>query len=386
MDHSLASALAELRSTAHEVDPDTPVGIEGTQMPHAFGGYDLWRLSRVLDWVEPYDIAGARAIFGSFMPGKPIVSTINESNTRNAGQRLWHLLLEGDRGCIVWWSEDCIAWRDNHPELTEKARALQPVIRELSSPLARLFIRATREFDPVYIHYSQPSIQVDWLLESTIDGNTWHRRFSSYEAQHNRLAKERTRCLAQLRAAGLSPRFLSSEQLAAGLPADCQALLLIGSLAMSGQELAHLRNACADLPPGLFDEHGTLRQTPPPTGAKLLDDWTQAVTHVVPPVRVSPGAAVYRYRLGKARLLAIEALATQEMGEDLKLRGNTAATAVASTATLAAPCHVYDLRAKRYLGRTARLEFLLDPDHPAMFALLDAPLDAATLPDSLLPR
>jgi hypothetical protein len=28
-------------SAIRAVDPRTPVGIEGTQMPHAFGGYDL---------------------------------------------------------------------------------------------------------------------------------------------------------------------------------------------------------------------------------------------------------------------------------------------------------------------------------------------------------
>src|SRR5207245_405896 len=76
MDVSLARALDNLRQAAREIDPHTPVGIEGTQMPHAFGGYDLRRLARVLDWVEPYDIGNAREIFGSFMPGKPIVTTV----------------------------------------------------------------------------------------------------------------------------------------------------------------------------------------------------------------------------------------------------------------------------------------------------------------------
>ena len=74
MDSSLASALNDIRLASSKADPHTPVGIEGTQMGAAFGGYDLWRLSQVLDWVEPYDIGNAREIFGSFMPGKPIPS------------------------------------------------------------------------------------------------------------------------------------------------------------------------------------------------------------------------------------------------------------------------------------------------------------------------
>lgn len=38
MDISLAGTLDDLRQAAHALDPRTPVGIEGTQMPSAFGG------------------------------------------------------------------------------------------------------------------------------------------------------------------------------------------------------------------------------------------------------------------------------------------------------------------------------------------------------------
>jgi hypothetical protein len=127
--------------------------------------------------VEPYDIGNEREIFGSFMPGKPILTTVFEADAQQAQRRLWHLLLEGDRGCLVWWSEDCIDWQTADYQLTAKAQALAPVLIELTSPLAQLFLRAERDLDPVFIHYSQPSIQVDWLLESTVDGSTWLRFF-----------------------------------------------------------------------------------------------------------------------------------------------------------------------------------------------------------------
>jgi hypothetical protein len=172
MDYSLSAALDDLRQAAHRIDPQTPVGIEGTQMPDAFGGYDLWRLSRALDWVEPYDIGNAREILGSFMPGCPILTTVFESDTEHARRRLWHLLLEGDRGCIVWWSEDCLDFHSADYTLTAKAKALAPVLREMTSPLAQLFLRAEPVRDPIFIYYSQPSLQVDWLLESTVDGST----------------------------------------------------------------------------------------------------------------------------------------------------------------------------------------------------------------------
>jgi hypothetical protein len=216
MDLSLARALDELRGAARALDPSTPVGIEGTQMPHAFGGYDLWRLAQALDWVEPYDVGNAREIFGSFMPERPLLTTVFEADSEHARRRLWHLLLEGDRGCLVWWSEDCIDGKSADYALTPKARALAPVLGEMASPLARLFLRAKPETDPVFLHYSQPSIQVDWLLESTVDGSTWLRRFSSFEADHNRMAAARNSWLKLLQDLGYSPRFLSSTQIENG--------------------------------------------------------------------------------------------------------------------------------------------------------------------------
>ena len=360
MDISLAGTLDAIRQSAHAIDPRTPVGVEGTQMPAAFGGYDLYRLSQVLDWVEAYDIAGARAILASFMPGKPFFSTIGVSDTNNARCRLWHLLLEGDTGCIVWWSEDCIDWKSDDLALTPKAKALAPVLKELNSPVARLFLRAQREFDPIVIHYSQPSIQVAWLLESVEDGATWIHRFSGYEAEHSQLAAARVRCLQQLREAGFSPYF-------ATMPQPGQTFLLVSSRAMSDAEIKTLANvkAFADIAPSIFDEHGTPRAHPPTI--PLVTNWTDAVKHLTPEVRVTPAATVYRYRLGNARLLAFEQSASQQMNEDLKLQGNDAVTAVTTTAQLARPAHVYDLRTGKYLGHTDRFTFVLDTWQPALF-------------------
>jgi hypothetical protein len=106
-------------------------------------------------------------------------------------ERRWSYARAGvniDRGCIVWWSEDMIDWKSEDYPLTDKARALAPALREMTGPLSRLFLRAEREQDPIAIHYSQASLQADWLIESCPDGSTWLRRFSSHEAEHNRQA------------------------------------------------------------------------------------------------------------------------------------------------------------------------------------------------------
>ncbi|MBI5383060.1 MAG: hypothetical protein HZA90_00080 [Verrucomicrobia bacterium] len=274
MDISLAGALDDIRQASHAVDPRTPVGIEGTQMPSAWGGYDLWRLSQVLDWVEPYDIGNARDIFGSFMPGKPIVTTVFEKDTDHACRRLWHLLLEGDRGCIIWWSEDCIDWKSPDYALTPKAKALAPVLKEMTSPLGQLFLRAEKEHDPIAIHYSQPSIQVAWLIESTADGSTWHRRFSSFEADHNRHAKVRNAWLKAFQDLGFNPRFVAADQISEGelRQERVRIVVLPQSLALAAVEAEQTRSVMfaktpgsvppevfCDGSPGLFDEHGKLR-------------------------------------------------------------------------------------------------------------------------------
>ncbi len=430
MDTSLASALDEMRTASHAIDPRTPVGIEGTQMPDAFGGYDYWKLCSSLDWIEPYDIGNAREIAGSFMPGKPILTTVGEPDARAAQRRLWHLLLEGDKGCLVWWSEDSIDWTSDDYQLTPRAKGLAPILKEMTAPLAGLFLAAVREYDPIAIQYSQPSIQVDWLLESTVDGSTWLRRFSSFEAANNRQVRVRDAWLKIFTDLGWSPKFVSSEQieqgeLGRGKYAVC---VLPEALALTGKEAQELRAFAegaghfvfCDGIPGMFDGHGKLRAEPAPftklpsvrsqeqsfgldgtaqsiaagmggdiaqypaaRAASAPDlawaQWAARQLHgSVPPVRVplESRTAVFRYRLGDARLLAFERNVDYQGSEDLKQKGGNEALekSVKISATLAAAAHVYDLRTGKYLGLVDQFNFTVDPWMPSLFALTSAKL------------
>lgn len=442
MDLSLANALDDIRQAARAIDPRTPVGIEGTQMPHAFGGYDLWRLSQVLDWVEPYDIGNAREIFGSFMPDKPILTTVFEKDTSHAMRRLWHLLLEGDRGCIIWWSEDCIDWKSADYALTPKAKALAAALQEMTSPLARLFLLAEKERDAIAIHYSQPSIQVDWLIESTVDGSTWHRRFSSFEADHNRMAKVRNAWLKAFQDLGFSPVFTHAEDLRADrLRTDgFKVLVLPTATALAAAEAEKARafmfakQAAEGTPvvfcdgtPGLFDEHGRLRVQqgrlenlfPPAASASrsyvnspdrktvardgniatygrgrltvspdlAWANWIgEMVQSLARPVRLPLDARtrIHRFKLDHARLLAFERNIDYQMSEDLKQAGGNEILEkpIDLEAGLAEAAHVYDLRTQKYLGRTDRITFHLDPWQPSLFALLREEVP----PGSLLQR
>jgi hypothetical protein len=440
MDLSLARTLDDLRHAARAVDPATPVGIEGTQMPSAWGGYDLWRLAQALDWIEPYDIGNAREILGSFMPGKPILTTVFEDATNAARRRLWHLLLEGDRGCLIWWSEDCLDWKSGDLALTPKARALTPVLKELHSPLARLLLGAQPEWDPIAIAYSQPSIQVDWLLESTVDGSTWLRRFSSYEADNNRLAAVRDGWLKLFQDLGYRPRFVSTQEIVAGelQRRGVRVLVLPLARALSSKEVASIRAFVATAPPGArrvvfadgspadFDEHGRLRPGNPladviPASSEarsftLVADgsashagdiavypktrlagepdlawarWVAGQLAGLPPAVAVPAAArvrIHRFTAGSAQLLAFERGVDYHMSEELKQAGSNQALekAIEVEATLAAPAEVYDLWTETYVGRVDRLRFTLDPWRPSLFALVPAKLPAGKVVEQLL--
>jgi len=421
MDVSLAGMLDELRRTAHALDQWTPVGIEGTQMPSAFGGYDLWRLSQSLDWVEPYDVCGARAIFGSFMPGRTFLTTVGEQDAAAARRRLWHLLLEGDRGCLIWWSEDSIDWKSDDYALTPRAKALIPVLQEMRGPLAQLIFQATRERDPIAIHYSQPSVQAAWLIESVEDGSTWLRRFSSYEAARNLHAKVRMNWMRTLENAGYSPVYLSSEQIEQGALAKFRTLVLPRSYALSDREAAEIgkflapagatvRNVLADGYAGFFDEHCRLRPAsalagplkdrwvpnseapenicvttsqPRPAFGSLAFDmqrldqpaptaWLRQCLSDLPPaveVPVDAEVRVTRHRLGAARLLAFEQNHVYQMGEDLKDKGATRKDPVTFTANLREKGHVYDLREEKYLGETDHVRLTVAPEVPTILAV-----------------
>jgi hypothetical protein len=425
MDGSLANALEDLRQTAHGVDPQTPVGIEGTQMPAAFGGYDLWKLSRVLDWVEPYDIGNARQIFGSFMPGRPIITTVFESDTGHARRRLWHLLLEGDRGCIVWWSEDCIDFHSADDALTAKAKALAPALREMTSPLAQLFLGAEPERDPIFILYSQPSLQVDWLLESTVDGSTWLRRFSSFEAAHNHAAQARDGWLKALEDLGYSPQFISAEQIESGqLAAGSNAVLVLSSAwALSDKAVQQLSLFAAgatqdrllfDDWPGTFDQHGKLRRSSPthpfedterftgnpalyaaerlrpsPPGAAVdLAGWLAAKLQPRrPALSLTPAdrVRVHRFRVPDGRLLAFERNVEYAMSESLQQAGGNEALEkpVQLNAALPQREHIYDLNTQTYLGYADHIQFTLDPWRPSLFALTANKIPAASILSTL---
>jgi hypothetical protein len=266
MDITFAQALGRLRGLIRELDPHAPVGIEGAQMPSAWGGYDLWRLSQVIDWVEPYDIANSRDIFRSFLPSNaPVVGTVFGSDFQRIRRRLWWLVLHGDRGCVIWDDEKsrCIEKTEDGLPLTDRGKGLAEIFEELKS-LASVFFNLQRVDDRIAIHYSQASIRAHWMFDSREDGNTWPRRFSSYESRHSRLVRVRDSFVSVIEDLGLQYNFVSYEQIENGelQKAGYKVLLLPQSVAMSQKECEQIESfvrsggtVIADNMTATMDEH-----------------------------------------------------------------------------------------------------------------------------------
>jgi hypothetical protein len=270
MDISFAESWRKFRDWVREVDPVTPVGIEGAQMPAAFGGYDLWRLSQVLDWIEPYDIGESRAIFRSFMPSAPIYATLFEHDANLASRRLWHLLLNGDRGVIIWASSEWFDYETSELKPKPWVAGMADLFAELRGPAGQAIMHAERDRAPIAIHYSQPSIQAGWMIDSREDGDTWPRRFSSYEAVHSRITRVRSAWCRLLEDLGYQYDLVSTQQILDGTVAKrgYKALVLPESLAIGDKEAASIDGfargggtVIADFLPGLFDEHARRRDT-----------------------------------------------------------------------------------------------------------------------------
>jgi hypothetical protein len=119
--------------------------------------------------------------------------------------------------------------------------------------------------DRVAIHYSQASIRAHWLFDSREDGDTWPRRFSSYEAKHSRFARVRDSFLRVIEDLGLQYNFVSYEQIEEGelQRGGYKVLLLPQSVSMSAAECRQIEAfvraggaVIADNMTATMDEHG----------------------------------------------------------------------------------------------------------------------------------
>ncbi|HEY2134115.1 MAG TPA: beta-galactosidase, partial [Acetobacteraceae bacterium] len=266
MDSAFADALRAGTDAVHQADPTAKAAIEGAQIP-GWGGYDYTKLSHAVDVMETFDAGNNVEIAHALNPALTLLST---SGGSGAGEqhRIWHELLQGERGLVVWDEDGSIV----APKGTPGPRGLaeSATFNELRGGLGALLIARRTQPGPVGILYSAASFRLRWTLDHRADGDAWGQRGSEREGEDNATRLAMRRAAATLVHAGLQPSWLSHAMIAAGaLRHGLRAVVLPDSLALSPAESAKIRQfrargglVLADGAPGIFAQHG--RRLPKP--------------------------------------------------------------------------------------------------------------------------
>ena len=244
---------------ANLLDPATPCGLVGGQMPSAFGGYDYAKLMRKVQFIESYNLGSSQAIIRSFNPHNalPAVTTLFHRSADDDIWQAWYYLAHGNRGHLGWVE----GWFDGK---TPKPwhEQVAPTFLEAANRIGPLMTGAEWKHDGVAIYYSHASIQLGWILDAEAHGKTWTNRNADERlssAAHVRRAWEN-----MLRDSGLQYSFVSyADVIQQGVPEEYRVLILPACLCLSDAEARAIRAFCerggtviADYLPGLWDQHG----------------------------------------------------------------------------------------------------------------------------------
>jgi hypothetical protein len=213
MDVAFARALRMGADAINAVDPEAYVSIGGAQMP-GWGGYDYYRLTSALSALEPYDIGNNVEIIRSLNPAVAMVTTAFAKGPWEK-HRVWYELLHGSRGLILW---DDKAEYVSKGDLSVGKRGQQArsYYNEIRSGPGALLINSTRQSDPVAIHYSQPSMRIEWMLAQRPKGDAWVNRNASTERLDSEFLRLRESWCRLIEDLGLQYNFVAYGQLEDG--------------------------------------------------------------------------------------------------------------------------------------------------------------------------
>jgi len=424
MDVSFANAVKMGVDAVRSVDPEAYVALEGGQVP-GWGGYDYSRLAKVLPAMEPYDIGSNMEILQSLNPGMVRLITTGGKGPQEKW-RLWYELLHGNRGLIVWDDKYEFVNKDN--TVGARGKEAAPFYTELTSGIGALLINSERQSEPIAIHYSQPSLRIEWLLEQRPKGEAWVKRTSATEegSDFQWLRESWCRLIEDL---GLQYRFVAYDGVEHGelLRGGYRVLVLPRSTAISKAEAdAMLRFVeqggvlIADGEPGGFDEHGRKLSRPllsglfsgPGNGSvterafgkgkaislspgmlsyyrdrlqgkeqaalerigRLFKNASVAPAFAVTESSGAPavGVEVHTFRNGGVNivgLLANRQLYIEDLGPPGSISNQRFDKPRTVLLTLPGDFYVYDVRAAKPMGKRKQVTVQLDPYEPTIFSI-----------------
>ena len=266
MDKTFADFYAEMAADVKEFVPDALCGLEGTQCPCAFGGYDFSRFVPLMDWIEPYAFGASMEAVRSFKKGMiPIYHTAGLGRHVTGLRNMYFdaaLDANGHCGSIIWMSEACLDMTGKTPRLSDRGKDMAGVMQFLRNGFTSLITRATELTDGVAVHYSQASIQACVPLQLPDRRRSW----GAFRQENTSLdCKTRTAWLELLYDLGARPSMVSSAEVEAGelLKRRIKLFVLPWSLCLSAKEVKALKAfvkaggvVVADSMPGRFDGRG----------------------------------------------------------------------------------------------------------------------------------
>ncbi len=218
MDLTFNKYLTILTEKTRELDPHSPAGILGTQMPSAFGGWDFYLLATSIDWFEAYDMGNSWEFIRSFKSRNPRTVISRTTFTHSVSTQRYQVnsyFLKGGQGCILYWGP--YIWGKKNEIKQPVLPSLRRTWGELRSGITNLR-RMVEELDhPIGVYYNQPSRRASWLIDSELDGTTWPRRFSSWDSGRCSLIQADTGVLRALEDNGYQYKILDGRQVEEGV-------------------------------------------------------------------------------------------------------------------------------------------------------------------------
>jgi len=272
MDLQFAQVLAKLTRYTNAIDPNIPAGFVGAQGPGPWGGYDYAKVSRVVQWMENYDIHGSNEILRSFWnhDRRPIMKTFSSAKDPKLDSWfLWYYMLHGNQAVIAWpegW------FRSSGNEIAPHILANKETFEEIQGKISEPIVNPKTVFDPdpIGIYYSHPSLQVGWVMDAIVHGKNWVNRNGSIDNKNQTAGVLRNVWCKVLEDLGLQYDFityLDVEEEMVKLNKKFKVIVLPKTVCLSDKEAQALKEfvhdggiLIADYLCGLMDQHGKGRE------------------------------------------------------------------------------------------------------------------------------
>jgi len=282
MDTVLAGAVALGARTVRKIDPEARCAITGVQAPSCWG-YDLWKLTRVVDVMTPYNIGeGPDVILSFYNDGRD--GKVVDPGFGRSGEDLWRAFIRG-YDMVQQWDQFATTYSKlidiEARRLTAFGRKVKEFADWVHAGPGRLRNRAVRARDPVAILYSQPSLRGNWILEIVgrkdvpQTGEDWASRDSWTVRQKELSFRVRLSWMMWTHDIGIWPKWVDVSQVDEGylIEHGYKVLILPRAVALSDRTAEAVRRfveaggtVIADSWPGIMD--GACRVRP----RGVLDD------------------------------------------------------------------------------------------------------------------